>query len=1057
MRSALIVIFLLALLGIGSTSASNPDEKAKDALWGNLAYRQLGPAIGGRITRVAGVPGDPLTFYAAAAQGGVWKSQNGGHDWSPIFDNEVTQSIGSLAIAPSDASVIYVGSGEANIRGNVSIGHGIFVSRDAGKTWKHVWKTKGQIGTMAVHPTNSDIAFAAVLGSPFGANEDRGVYRTRDGGKSWKQVLFINDKTGASDVAIDRNRPAVIFAGMWQAKREPWHLSTAGKGSGLYRSNDGGDSWEKVEHASLPAGDWGKVGIAIAPSDSERIYALIEAKAGGLFRSDDGGESWKRQNAHRSLQQRAWYYSTLTVDPSNPDIVWFPQVPLLKTIDGGKNIFQVSGTHHGDHHDLWIDPSDTRRIIEGNDGGIDISTDGGKTWFSPSLPLAQLYNLDVDNRIPYHVGGTIQDQGTFSGPANSRFDGGNTLANWIYPCGGEAGDFLYDPKNPGHIYAGEYSGYLSHYVEGSGECRNISAYPYNNSGHGALDLQYRFQWTAPLAASPHDNRVLYHAANVLFRSHDQGSSWQMISPDLTRNDKSKQQWSGGPITGDNTGVEVYNTIFSVAESPVQKGLLWVGSDDGLVHVSHDSGAHWSNVTSKEWPAWATIEAIEPSRTQAGTAYVVIDAHRINDFRPYVFLTRDFGKRWQRIVDGLPDDMPALVVREDERDPKLLYLGGERGLYVSHDGGAHWRSLQLNMPPVAVVDIEARHDDLIVATRGRSVWILDDVNAVRGNDQIASEKNLALFASKPALRLRKDSRWDNQGKLPDAANGVFIAYWLKNEIKDEDNSKHPLRLEIRDAAGNLVRVLSSVPKAARWAEDDADEPQKAPEPELTRLQGINRVLWDLKYEGARIPDRVKVDWGNPEDGALALPGDYSLHLIFGDQLAKGSVAIKRDPQSTATAIEMNAALQHQLALRNALNLNADAIDLIRSARAQAADLAIRLKTTQPEVFKAAQAVVERSDAIEARLHNPKAEVVYDILAFEGGAQLHSQISPLYAFSLQSDLPPPQGQQERWLDLSQQLKQLLSDIDSLKKNEIAALEQTLQSAQIPRLILPAAVAQ
>lgn len=1051
-----LTLFGLLLALVGHSAPAHAAKAKPDKPWGKLEFRQLGPALGGRISQVAGIAGDPLTYYAAAAQGGVWKSVNGGHDWSPIFDTEMTQSIGALALAPSDPSVIYVGSGEANIRGNVSIGHGIFVSHDAGKTWTHAWKTKGQIGSIAVHPQHADIAYAAVLGSPFGANADRGVYRTRDGGKSWQQVHFVDADTGAVQVLIDPHRPALIYAALWQARRQPWQLSTAGPGSSLYQSVDGGDSWKKVESDDLPKGDWGRVGIAIAPSDSERLYALIEAKTGGLFRSDDGGETWKRQNAHRSLQQRSWYFSSLTVDPSDANIIWFPQVALLRSIDGGKTIAQVSGPHHGDHHDLWIDPSDRRRLIAGNDGGIDLSNDGGKSWFHPDLPLAQIYNIDVDDRVPYHVGGTVQDLGTFSGPSISRDDGGNSLSNFIYGGGGEAGDFVYDRAHVGEIYAGEYSGYISHYVEGSGEFRNVSVYPWNNSGHGAVDARYRFQWTAPIADSPHDPAVLYHGANVLFRSRDQGSTWAAISPDLTRDDKTKQQWSGGPITGDNTGVEIYDTIFSIAESPLKQGLIWVGSDDGLVQLTEDDGAHWRNVSSTDWPAWATVEAIEPSRVVAATAYAVIDAHRLNDFRPYVFVTRDLGKHWTRIVSGLPDDASTLVLREDDRDPKLLYLGTDRGLFVSHDGGTAWTTLQLNLPPVAVVDIEIRHGDLIVGTRGRGVWILDDLNPVRELSQPVRAAAMQLFTSKPALRLRKNYRWSDQGQLEDAAEGAQISYWLKDEIKDPPapTKPVPLTLEIRDANGTLIRTLSSIAKPARWPEDDADQPEKSPDPALTRSQGINRIVWDLKHEGARLPEHMKVDAGDPEDGALVLPGSYALRLIHGSTVAVGNIEVGADPQSTASVQEMQAALAFQLEVRTALNQTADAIDLVRAARAQAADLLARLADTETTVRQAAQAVLDQSDAIEARLHNPKAEVVYDILSFPGGAQLYSQLSPIYAFALHSDRPPPQGQREYFAELLLQLQQLLSETTALRQTPIAALENALLAAHIPRLILPEA---
>lgn len=1032
------------LLALSVHAAPAKDAKTDDP-WSGLSYRQLGPAIGGRISRVSGVAGDPLTWYAATAQGGVWKSSNGGSQWAPIFDDQITQSIGSIAVAPSDPSVLYVGSGEANIRGNVAIGRGIFVSRDAGASWTHAWKTLGQIGTIQVHPRRAEIAYAAVLGSPFGPNADRGVYRTLDGGKEWTQVLKVDADTGASDIAIDVQRPSVLFAGFWQVRRQPWNLTTAGKGSGLYRSADGGDTWIKVEHEGLPQGEWGKVGVAVAPSDSQRVYALIEAKEGGLFRSDDGGSSWKRQNANRALQQRNWYYQTITVDPRNADILWFPQVPLLRSVDGGKTVQQVSGTHHGDHHDIWIDPLDTRRIINGNDGGIDLSMDGGKTWFAPDLPLAQLYNIDVDNRVPYHVGGTMQDEGTFSGPSNSRMSGGIGLGNWTFAGGGEAGDFLYDRSQVGQAYAGEYSGYISHFVEGFGDYRNVSAYPFNNSGHGADVLDLRIQWTAPIAASPHNPKRIYHGANKLLRSDDQGSNWTIISPDLTRNDKSKQGWSGGPITGDNTGVEVYDTIFSIAESPLQQGLIWVGTDDGLVQISRDDAATWSDVSSRLWPQWATIESLEASRYDAGTAYIAVDAHRINDHAPYVFGTRDYGKTWQRLVDGLPSDMSVYVVREDEQRRGLLFLGGERGVFVSHDAGAHWMPLQLNLPPVAVVDLEARHDDLIVATRGRSAWVLDDVTALRTLDSAARTDALRIVAGKPALRLRKTSDWSNAGAMDEAPNGAVLTYWIKQD------SDEALSLEIRDAGGNLIRTLSSVAKAARWPEDDADEPSPAPKAELEHGIGLHRVVWDLREEGARIPLRTKIDMGNPEDGPLVLPGRYTLRLIQGSQQAETQVEVSADPDANVSLETMRSALVHQRQLRAALDRNADAIDWVRAAREQAQDLLKRLPEPQSSIATAAQAVIDRSDDIEARLHNPKAEVVYDILSFQGGAQLYSQISPLYAFALDSDRPPPQGQLDRWAVLSAQLEAMLDDIKRLEQNEIATLEVLLRDQSIPHLIL------
>ena len=555
LRVAVTLLCTLIVAGVLAWSADEPEKPSKgpEELKG-LKFRLVGPAAGGRVSRVAGVPGNPLVYYAASASGGVWKSEDGGVEWKPIFDDQDDASIGSIAVAASNPAVLYVGAGEANIRGNVAAGHGIYKSTDGGKTWTHVLKQDGQIGTVVVHPQNPDIAFAAVLGHAFGPNAERGVYRTRDGGRTWQQVLKKDADTGASDVCLDPANANVLFAGLWQARRRPWQMTSGGPGSGLYVSRDGGDSWKQLTGHGLPEGIWGKVGCAVAPSDGRRVYALIEAEKGGLFRSDDGGESWDRVSEHHALRQRAWYYTTLTVDPENPDLVWFPQVPMLRTLDGGRTIKKVKGAHHGDHHDLWIDPKNPKRIIGGNDGGVDLSWDGGVTWTAPALPLGQFYHVAADTSVPYRVSGAVQDLGAASCPSDSLSSDGIANGDCYDVGGGEAGFTAPDPSDPNVVWAGEYFGIITRYDHRTGTARNVSAYPENWSGHGAEDNRYRFQWTAPIHVSPHDSKVVYHAANVLFRTEDGGQTWKAISPDLTRNDKTKQKWSGGPITGDNTGV-----------------------------------------------------------------------------------------------------------------------------------------------------------------------------------------------------------------------------------------------------------------------------------------------------------------------------------------------------------------------------------------------------------------------------------------------------------------------------------------------------------------------
>ncbi len=1054
---------MLCALGVAAVhGAVTSDPEKPKSEFGALKFRSVGPAISGRVDRVAGVPGDPLTYYAAFSQGGVWKSENGGRDWKSVFDDQPTNSIGSIAVAASDPNVLYVGSGEANIRGNVAFGTGIFKSVDAGAHWQQVWKTHGQIGTMAIDPKNSDVAFAAVLGSPFGPGKERGVYRTLDGGKSWQQVLFVDERTGASDVAFDPNNSHILYAGMWQAERKPWTLSSGGPGSGLYRSTDGGESWHRLKGKGLPDGDWGKVGVRVAASDSHVVYALIEAKNGGLFRSEDGGGKWEHVSGAHVLGQRAWYYTCLTIDPSNANLVWVPQVELLRTMDAGKNWQSVKGPGHGDHHDVWIDPLNPRRIFDGNDGGISLSVDGGASWASPALPTPQFYNIDVDDRLPYHVAGTIQDWATASGPAYvlRRGGGGPELADFYDVGGGESGDLVFDRAEPGHIYAGGYSGYISHYQEDTGNVRNISRFPRNFSGVAAQQAKYRFQWTAPIATSPHDPKVLYHGANVLFRTNDRGAHWQVISPDLTRNDKSKQQWTGGPITGDITGVEYYDTIFSIAESPVTAGEIWVGTDDGLVQLTRDAGQSWSNITPPKLPEWATIEFIEPSVRTAGTAYVVGDNHRLDDAHPYLFRTRDYGHSWESLGAGLPQDQHLYVLREDPTDPNLLYVGSERGLYFSRDAGKSFQDLRNNLPAVGVSDIEVKHDDLILGTR-RGIWILDDLSALRAFTPEVRSEDVHLFAPRAARRFRLDSRQDrhSEGQGEKAASSPLamnIAYWLKSEHKETPGAPAPpITLQILDAQGQLVRTLSSVVKPNRYSKDDPDEPEEEAKADLTTDAGLNRVQWDLRYEGAKRLQKAKIDSGDPDEGPRVLPGRYTLRLNVDDKIYTASGEVLPDPRSPVSPAELQENVAFTLKARAALERLTDDIEEVRAIRAQTQDLRSR---TAPmpgakELQSAAEGVVKSCDVLESRMHNPEAEVVYDVLnGRDGGAKLYSQIAPLFSDMQSSDYAPTQGQLEQMDENLADLQQVEAQLQALRSEDLAGLEAQAKALGLPRVILP-----
>lgn len=1105
-RRLFICPLLALLISLSTLHADDKEPHGGPPEFKHLKYRSIGPAAGGRVCRAAGVPGDPLTYYAAVASSGIWKSSDGGIHWKPIFDEQPTQAVGSLAIAPSDANVIYVGSGEANIRGNVQPGNGIYKSTDAGKTWKHVWKQRGQIGTMLVHPTNPDIAYAAVLGQAFGPNKERGVYRTLDGGKNWGLVLSKDENTGASAVCFDPNNPRILLAGLWQARRYPWDLQSGGSGSGLHLSRDAGDSWTqllappakdspdvgkeappgKKYCAGLPEGIWGKIDVAVAASDSRRIYALIEAEKGGLFRSDDGGDNWKLVNSSQALRQRAWYFTTLTIHPRNADVVFFPQVPLLKTVDGGKSLVRVKGTHHGDHHDLWIDPTNPQRMIDSNDGGVDVTSTGGETWYAPPLPICQFYHISVDNQVPYHIAGPIQDIGTASGPSNSLRNVGITLCDWHGVGGGETGFTAPDPADPKVVYAGEYGGYLSRFDRRTGQARSIGVYPYNPSGHAAADLKYRFQWTSPLLVSPHDPKVVYHAANVLFRSGDGGKSWQPISPDLTRNDKTKQRWAGGPITGDNTGVEIYGTIYALAESPRQKDLLWAGTDDGKVQVTRDGGKSWNDVTPREMPEWGTVSCIEPSPIAADTAYVTVDCHKLDDDRPYLFVTTDAGKSWVKRTGGVPENVYLRAVREDPKKKGLLYLGTSVGVFSAHPG-QDWKPLKLNLPAVQVCDLAVKDNDLVVGTDGRSIWIFDDLTPIREWPAAVQDKEVYLFPPPPVHRYRYSNSLQEGFQRSVGANpphGAILYLFLRGKNRKE------VTLEISDnRTKQIVARLSSKKEEDTGPPDEPDEGAYSDEKEektvLPTESGLHRIVWDLRHDGAKLIRKAKIDQGDPRIGPLVNPGVYTLKLTADAEsstttlrveldprertgpllpeaeLEKLPAAVREklerlDPQGRLGADELEERLQLALGIRDDINRLTNTVEQLRRIRKQIETRNDLLKDDDKAepLIKASKQLLPKLEELEEKLHNPRAKVAYDILAQKGGARLYSQLGFLFEQIKDSDGPPGQGIRNVYKDQHALLEQLEREWLGLLNGEAARLNEQARLLKQPELILPKA---
>ena len=1027
----------------------------------NLKFRLLGPAWGGRVARVSGVPGG-TEFYAATAGGGIWKSSDNGINWKPIFDDQPISSIGSIAVAPSDSNIIYAGSGEANIRGNVAAGNGIYKSIDAGKTWQQVWKQIGQIGTITIHPKNPDVAFAAVLGHAFGPNAERGVYRTKDGGKTWQQVLKKDENTGASDVALDPSNPNIIFAGMWEARRFPWDLKSGGAGSGLYISRDGGDTWTRLDGKEKGKGLpecsatslCGKVGVGVAPSDGNRVYAIIEAEKGGLFVSDDGGDNWSLATPSRAIRQRAWYYSTLTINPTNANEVWFPNVGMYKTIDGGKTLSDVKGIHHGDHHDVWFDPTNPKRMITANDGGVDVSTDGGKTWYAPALPIAQFYHVTADNRVPFSVAGAMQDIGTTQGPSNSLINRGIRNTDWYGVGGGEAGWVVSDWADPNIVYAGEYGGIFTRYDHRTRQARNVTVYPEDPSGHGAADFKYRFQWTAPIHVSPHNSKVVYHGGNVVFRTADGGQAWTVISPDLTRNDRSKQQWAGGPITGDNTGVEVYCTVFCISESPLQKDLIWAGTDDGLVQLTRDGGKTWKNLTSAlpGIPEWGTVSMIETSRFDAGTAYIVVDGHRLDDTKPYLYKTTDFGASWTRLDSSLPKDVYLHAIREDSKDKNILYLGTERGVAFSTDGGKIWQALKSNLPTVAVHDLAVKDNSLILATLGRSLWSFDNLSVIRELNAVNKNAVAHLFSVPDATRWRYAGSVGEKFSGENPPSGAMIYYWLPESYKDA--TKADITIEILDSSNAVIATLSSKARSPIGFGDSTEAEAKAfGEDALPKAPGVNRAVWNLLHKGAELIENGKLDFGGPVFGPTAIPGSYTVRLNVEGKQFTSKLNLLPDPRVQLSEADYKAQLAIALGIRDDVTRLTLIVRQLRSVRQQlkARNELLKADAKAAQLVKDSDALIKRLDELEKKIHNPEAEVVYDILAFKGGAKLYSRIAYLHDTSAENDGPPTQGVRDVYAEQKKELDGYQAEMKKLLA-EMATMNATAKKLDLPHIVVP-----
>jgi photosystem II stability/assembly factor-like uncharacterized protein len=1053
MISFLLIVVLVILQGQSYAQEIKPD------LFNKLRYRHIGP-VGNRVSAVVGIPGDPHIYFAGAASGGIWKTEDGGIRWRPVFDDHGVQSIGALAVASSDNNVIWAGTGEAFIRSNISIGNGIYKSTDGGKNWKHMGLEKtGRIGRILIHPTNPDIVFAAALGHCYGPQPERGVFRTTDGGKTWEKVLFVDENTGCSDMALDANNPRILFAGMWQLEIHTWGRESGGPGSGLYKSVDGGSTWNRIEGHGLPKSPLGKIALAIAPSDSNRIYALIETgdgvpwkgqetSNGVLWRSEDGGENWTLVSSDHNLTQRPHYYSRCAVAPDDPDEVYFCAVRFQKSLNGGET-FSTAPMTGGDNHDIWIDPTNADRMAVGNDQYISISTNRGKTWRGHGLPIAQMYHVAVDNQIPYYVYGNRQDGPSTSGPSNSLYGFmGIPIGEW-HSCGGaESGFAIPDPVDHNIVWSGNYQGALDRYDERSRTSRSVDLWPDYGMGWPAADLKYRFQWTFPIAISPHDHNKVYAGSQHVHMTTDGGQSWKVISPDLSTNERNKQQSSGG-LTPDNASVEYACLIFALAESPVEEGVIWAGTNDGLVHVTRDGGSSWTDVTKNipNLPRWGTVSNIEPSRFDAGTCYITVDFHQVNNRDPYVCKTADYGKSWKLISSDIPKSVfsYAHCVREDPTRKGLLYLGTENAIYVSFNDGENWIPLQSNLPPAPAhwMVVQEHFNDLVVATYGRGFWIMDDITPLQQLTSEVLESEVHLFLPRPAYRFRSKSTpmadYLEPAKGDNPPYGAFIDYYLKSRPKGK------IKIEIVDQKKEVVKTLVG-----------------------TSNVGINRLVWNLRYEPSeRIKLRTKpkyadwvdlgksgwrsyVSWGGPIS-PLAAPGKYTVKLIIDDQEFTQELVVKKDPVAPGTEEDIQKQLKVLLELRENSNEVASMVNRIEWIRKQIYDLFEML-----EESKDAEDIMKEGKELDKKLMELEEHLIQ--LKLTGGSQdilrwpmkLYGKISMLAGSVASSDYPPTDQALEMHQVFKQKIAAYQDQFKELLDKDIPAFDKSLKENDLGGIV-------
>ena len=1055
------LIFSINTFGQSKKSKINYDE----SLYNSIEYRLIGPFRGGRAGTAVGVLNNPNLYYMGTAGGGVWKTQDAGSTWEPISDGYFGGSIGAIAVSESDPNIIYVGEGEQTLRGNVSSGHGMWKSTDAGETWQYIGLPKSEhISRIRIHPENPEIVYVGVIGNLWKPNPERGLFKTNDGGMTWEKILYVSDKAGIGDLILDPNNSRIIYATTWQMKRNGYRMDSGGPDSKIFRSYDSGKTWEDIsEFNGLPSFPWGIVGVAISPVNSKRIWVMVEADNGGLFRSDDGGNNWEKVNSNRALRQRAWYYTRIYADTQNEDKVFVLNVSYGVSTDGGKT-FTLKNAPHGDHHDLWIDPNNNMRMVIADDGGAQVSNDGGENWSTYfNQPTAQFYRVSTDNSFPYRIYGAQQDNSTVR--IKHRSSGSSiTERDWEPSAGGESAHLAPDPKNNEIVFGGTYKGYMMMQDHSNGQIRSVNIWPDNPAGSGAEVMKYRFNWNFPVMFSPNNPNKLYAGSNYLHLSENSGQTWKTISPDLTRNIPETIKSSGGPITQDNTGAEYYANIFAIAESELEEGVIWVGSDDGLIHITKDGGESWENITppNKLSPELNMINSIDPSPFKKGKAYVAATSYKFGDYTPYLYKTEDYGKSWSLITDGINSNYYTRVIRSDKKREGLLYAGTEWGMYISFDDGNSWSEFQLNLPVTSIRDLEVKDNDLVVATHGRSFWIIDDLTPLHQLNNDNQNDDAILFKPDLSYRMAQSGGRNMPNNLlsgQNHPNGVIINYYIKN-LQEDDY----IRIDIENKDGSVIRTFTNnKDKYSKIENNDVNKMVGNPvlsNPNdidnalssdnlvsLSPRSGGNRLIWDMRYPGFKSFEGM-VLYSSPNVGPKVAPGKYNIKMTYNDQIQQKEFEIVKDPRVKISQADYEDQLEFLINVRDEVSRANQKIIDIRNIKNNMIFISEKTRGNI-ELQEMINNYLTDVSEIENNIHMTKNQSRQDPLNY--GIRINNRIAFLLADSQRGDYPPTDQSKEFFIQVKGELDSEIMKLDALIDKHSEKIENYLEENKIELISL------